>query len=165
MNIILKSTPKKYENMMDKLAPLLLDLLKELDLLEQEIFVRDEALKKEKPALNIPRHQVHPKWDELMDEYSTRFEHIIDGRVSEKLRSRGYAGSFGNPGEYYYANSGEFSAEFTMRKESMASVIIHYGKALKMKHKFVLRLIDGIWVIDEKYYGFEGEKTWYLHRI
>ena len=165
MNVVLKSTPRKYENMMDVLVPLLLDLLKKIDLLEQEIFVRDCALEKEKPALNIPRSQVHPKWNELMNEYSTRFERIIDGRVSKELRSRGYGNSFGNPGEYYYANSGEFSAEFTMRKENMASVVIHFNKPLDMKHKFVLRLIDGIWVIDGKYYAFEGEKTWYLHNI
>ena len=36
MKIILKSTPRKYENMMDELVPLLLDLLKKIDLLSRK---------------------------------------------------------------------------------------------------------------------------------
>ena len=34
-----------------------------------------------------------------------------------------------------------------------------------MKHKFVLRLIDEKWLIDEKFYGFGGEKTWYVDML
>lgn len=30
-----------------------------------------------------------------------------------------------------------------------------------MKHKFVLRLINDKWLIDDKYYGFSDEETWY----
>ncbi len=165
MNITLKSTPKKYEKMWEELLPPLFELLKELDALEQEIFQRDSAMDKEKPALKIPPNQIHPKWKELMKEYRTRFQGIIDGRVSEKLMSRGYANSFGNPSKYFYLNSEEFAAEFTMRKADMASVITHYKKSLDMKHKFVLRLIDGRWLVDEKYYGFEDDKTWYWDNI
>lgn len=94
-----------------------------------------------------------------MSECRTRFEFIIDGRVSEKLRSCGNANSFGHPSKYFYLNSGAFSAEFTMQKEDVASVITHYNRSIDMKDKFVLRLIDDIWLIDEKYYGFEDEKT------
>ena len=166
MCVILKSTFTKYEDMMEKLVPPLFTLLKELDSLEQEIFVRSDAMDKEKAALKIPLNQIHPKFNELVNEYRTRFKDIIDGRVSENLRLCGYANHFGHPSEYLYLNSGEYSAEFTMRREDMASVIIHYKKSsLKMKHKFVLRLIGGIWLIDEKYYGFENEKTWHLDSI
>jgi len=52
-----------------------------------------------------------------------------------------------------------------MQKDGVASVITHYKKSLNMKHKFVLRLIDGIWLIDKKYYAFEDEKTWHLDHI
>ncbi len=168
MCITLKSTPAKYEKMMEELVPPLFELLKELDSLEQEIFVRNCEMDKEKPALKIPSHLVHPKWNELISEYRTRFGVIIDKRVSEKLRSRGYANSFGNPSRYSYLKSGAFSAEFTMRKEDMASIVIHYqssNNSVDKKHKFVLRLIDDKWLIDEKYYGFEDEKTWYSDSI
>lgn len=165
MCVILKSTPAKYETMAEELVPPLFRLLKELDALEQEIFARNCEMDKEKPKLKIPFNQLHPKWKELMSEYKTRYEVMIDGRVSEKLRSRGYANSFGNPSKYFYLNSGVFSAEFTMRKENVASVITYWKNPVDKKHKFVLRLIDGIWLIDEKYYGFENEKTWYLDSI
>ena len=52
-----------------------------------------------------------------------------------------------------------------MRKADMATIIIHYQQALEMKHKFVLRLIEDKWLVDEKYYGFENEDTWHLDRI
>lgn len=162
---IAKSTPAKYEKTMEALVPPLFDLLKELDALEQEIFARNRAMDAEKPALNIPSHQTHPKWEELIREYRTRFKDIIDKRVSEKLKSRGYANSFGEPSRYFYLKSGAYTAEFTMRKDDMANVIIQYKSSLDKKHKFVLRLIDGVWLVDEKYYGFGNEKTWYLDSI
>ncbi len=165
MCIILKSTPEKYEKMTEELVPPLFELLRELDSLEQEIFVRNREMDNEKPILKIPSHQIHPKWHELLSEYRTRFLCIIDKRVSEKLKSRGYANSFGHPTRYFYMTSGAFSAEFTMRKEDMANIVIYFKKSLDMKHKFVLRLIDGKWLIDEKYYGFGDEKTWHADSI
>lgn len=162
MYIKLKNTPTKYAKMMDELVPPLFKLLQELDALEQEFFARDCALNDEKIALKIPFNQTHPKWREMMSEYRTRFGVIIDKRVSEKLKSRGYAYSFGDPSHYSYLENGTFTAEFTMRKEDMANIVIHYEGSVDMKDKFVLRLIDDVWLIDEKYYGFEDEKTWHL---
>lgn len=53
------------------------------------------------------------------------------------------------------------SVQFTMRKEDLVTVILHYEEALEMKHKFVLRLINDKWLIDDKYYGFSDEETCY----
>lgn len=52
-----------------------------------------------------------------------------------------------------------------MRKEDTASIVVHYNSSLDKKHKFVLRLIDGIWLIDAKYYGFENENIWHSDSI
>lgn len=54
MCIILKNTPTKYKKMMEKLVPPLFKLLKELNSLKEEIFVRDCAMNEEKPTLKIP---------------------------------------------------------------------------------------------------------------
>ncbi len=57
---------------------------------------------------------------------------------------------------------------FTMRKDDAASIVIHYkntNNTSDKKHKFVLRLIDGIWLVDEKCYGFEDEKIWHSDSI
>lgn len=168
MCVILKSTPAKYEKMKDELVPPLFELLNELDSLEQEIFARDREMEEEKIALNIPRHQVHPKWEELRDEYRRRFGELIEKRASEKLLSRGFANSFGKPSRYCYLKNGMFSAEFTMRKDDAASIVIHFkntNNTSDKKHKFVLRLIGGIWLVDEKYFAFEDEKIWHSDSI
>lgn len=164
MNLTLKNTFKKYDIMAEILIPPLFELLKALDNLEKEIFERNHTMNLEKPSLNIPSHQVHPNWRALMREYEERFKAILEGKVTEKLLSRGYATQYSKPSEYAYLNE-TFSIDFTMRKADMATIVIHYQEALEMKHKFVLRLIDGKWLVDEKYYGFENEDTWHLDRM
>lgn len=161
MDITLRSTSQKYEKMVDELVPPLIELLKAIDELECEIFKRNEELEEEKIVLKISPNQIHPKWSELVEEHKKRFEILIGSKVSEKLMARGYARSFGKPGEYFYATSGEYNAEFTMRKPDVASIILHYKRGLDMKHKFVMRLSHDKWLIDEKYYGY-NDKTWYL---
>ena len=74
MNIILKNTPETYKKMVDEIIPPLLELLKELTLLEEEIFKRNHELDVEKSILNIPSNQIHPKWKELMTEYEKRYQ-------------------------------------------------------------------------------------------
>ncbi|WP_241525204.1 hypothetical protein [Streptococcus oralis] len=61
--------------------------------------------------------------------------------------------------EYSYLRGENFSVWFTMRKGDLATVILYYEEALEIKHKFVLRLINDKWLIDEKFYGFGDEKT------
>ena len=162
---ILKNTTLEYQTMADKLIVPLFELLKKLALLEKEIFERNLALDKEKTKLNIPANQLHPKWNELMEEYNKRFKSIITGRVSERLMEKGYADTYSNPGEYAYTNGEDFFVEFIMQKEDFATVIIYYNEEVDMKHKFVLKLVDGKWLIDEKYYGFGDEKEWYEDKI
>ena len=165
MNIILKNTPETYKKMVDEIILPLLELLQELTLLEEEIFKRNHELDVEKSILNIPSNQIHPKWKELMTEYENRFEEMITGKVSENLMSKGYAIHYGNPSEYFYVNHDDFLLEFTLQQEDMAIIITHYRGAVDMKHKFVIRWINKVWLVDEKYYGFEDETLWYEDSI
>ena len=108
MDIIITNTPKKYENMVEEIVPSFLKLLKELTLLEEEIYMRNRKMDVEKTILNIPANQIHPRWQELMIEYKNRFRGIVEGKVSEKLLSEGYAEKYSNPSEYFYLKDGEF---------------------------------------------------------
>ena len=159
------NTSSKYESTVSEILTPLLELLQKLTLLEEEIFERDEALEEEKKVLNISEHQVHPKWEALMDEYHDRYTELIERRVSDKLLSKGYASSCGVPSNYSYAKGDDFEVELTMKSEKLATVIIDYVDVTEMRHKFVLRLSDNNWLIDEKYYGFAGEDKWYSDRI
>ena len=67
MNIKIKNTPDKYKIMADEIIPPLLELLKELNSLEEEVFKRNSELNGEKLILNIPANQNHPKWIRLME--------------------------------------------------------------------------------------------------
>ena len=44
MNIKIKNTPDKYKRMADEIIPPLLELLKELNSLEEEVFKRNSEL-------------------------------------------------------------------------------------------------------------------------
>ena len=165
MRVNYKNTPENYRTMVEIIIPPLLDLLKSLIMLEEEIFERNRALDKEKEALAIPANQVHPKWNELMDDYFQRQMQLLTGRVTQKYLEGGVRNSYGSPSEYNYVKRNDFSVDFIMTKAEEARVITHYQEALEMKHQFVLRLVDGNWLLDQKFYGFEDEETWYLDSL
>lgn len=161
MRVNYKNTPEKYQTLAEIIIPPLLNLLKSLTLLEEEIFERNRALDKEKEALAIPSNQLHPLWNELMDDYFQRQMQLLTGRVTQKYLEGGVRNSYGSPSEYNYVRTNDFSVDFIMTKAEEARVITHYQEALDMKHQFVLKLVDGNWLLDEKFYGFEDEETWY----
>lgn len=165
MRVNYKNTPENYRAMVEIIIPPLLDLLKSLTLLEEEIFERNRALDKEKEALGIPSNQLHPLWNELMDDYFQRQMQLLTGRVTQKCLEGGVRNSYGSPSEYNYVQRNDFSVVFIMTKAEEARVITRYQEALEMKHQFVLRLVDGNWLLDEKFYGFEDEETWYLDSL
>ena len=162
MELTLKNTPEKYKKMVEKLLPPLLELLQKLTLLEEEIYECNKELDAETIVLKIPSHQIHPKWKDLMDEYHQRYLALIEDHVSEKCFSKGPRNSYDHPSEYSYLKGEDFFVQFTMKKEDRATVILQFEEALAMKHKFVLRLINDKWLIDEKFYGFGDEKIWYV---
>ena len=165
MRVNYKNTPEKYQTVAEIIITPLLDLLKSLTLLEEEIFERNRALDKEKEALGIPSNQLHPLWNDLMNDYFHRQIQLITGRVTQKCLEGGVRNSYGSPSEYNYVKRNDFSVDFIMTKAEEARVITHYQEALEMKHQFVHRLVDGNWLLDEKFYGFEDEETWHLDSL
>ena len=165
MNIKIENTSEKYKGMADEIILPLLELLKELNSLEEEVFKRNSELNAEKLILNIPANQNHPKWSGLMAEYESRYKEILKGKASDNLISKGYATHYSNPSEYFYVHSDNFLLEFAMQQSDMAIIIIHFNGATDMKHKFIVRQINKRWVLDEKYYGFADEAIWYSDSI
>ena len=165
MRVNYKNTPENYRAMAEIIIPPLLDLLKSLTLLEEEIFERNRALDKEKEGLDIPANQLHPLWNELMDDYFHRQIQLLTGRVTQNYLEGGVRISYSSLSEYNYVKRNDFSVAFIMTKAEEARVITHYQEALDMKHQFVLKLVDGNWLLDEKFYGFEDEETWYLDSL
>lgn len=138
MKVNYKNTPEKYQTVAEIIITPLLDLLKSLTLLEEEIFEHNRALDKEKEALGIPSNQLHPLWNDLMDDYFHRQIQLITGRVTQKCLEGGVRNSYGSPSEYNYVQRNDFSVDFIMTKAEEARVITHYQEALEMKHQFYL---------------------------
>lgn len=160
MELICKASAK-YAPLMNEICDPLFEMLKQHSVLEKEIFERDEQLEREKEKAGIPSYQTAPGWKELMKEYRERMYSLLKPNCTDKLLSRGYAGQYGNPQKFGYLN-GDCVVEFKMRYADKASVETHYTKAgLAQKHKIVIRLTDGRWLVDELYYGFEKEKSWH----
>lgn len=100
MRVNYKNTPENYRAMAEIIIPPLLNLLKSLTLLEEEIFERNRALDKEKEGLGIPANQIHPKWNELMDDYFQRQMQLLTGRVTQNYLEGGVRISYSSPSEY-----------------------------------------------------------------
>lgn len=164
MELVCKASAK-YAPLMNEVCEPLFELLKQQSALEKEMFERDKQLDIEKEKAGIPSYQTAPGWKELMKEYRERMYSLLKPNCTDKLLSRGYAGQYGNPQKFGYVN-GECLAEFKMRNADKAIVEFHYEMGgLKEKHKFVMRLVDGKWLVDGLYYGFEGKSSWHIHNF
>ena len=76
----IQDTPEKFQPMAEELVPPLLELLRARNDLEREIQERFQALEAEKPALGIPKNQVHPDDPALWEEYRRRYLELVQPR-------------------------------------------------------------------------------------
>lgn len=163
MQIICEAA-EKYRHFQDEVCGTLFELLRELAALEKEIFDRDRAYTEQKLKNGIAPNQIYPEWHDLMNEYRTRSREIAEPRCTEKLLSCGLAGSFGSPQKYGYLDE-ECTVNFKMRAADKATVETHYKHGIDHKHKFSLVLVDGNWLLDAVFYGFDGKQTWHVDNI
>ncbi|GMK39583.1 hypothetical protein PCCS19_26370 [Paenibacillus sp. CCS19] len=165
-DVDMSATAEKYKYMKDELLHFLFENLYNLCQLEKEIYIRSVQLNNEKLDLGIPSHQTHPHDKGLWAEYKDRYREMIMPICTETLIARGFAGSFGEPAEYDYLNTGCEKIFFIMKSRSRAVVEIHYEYGIGKMHQFVLQLKDGEWKINEKNYGFTSEiDRWHKDHI
>lgn len=69
MDIKIIDTPEKFQSLVEEIVPPLLELLQARNALEAEIHRRYQALEAEKPALGLPKNQMHPDDPALWEEY------------------------------------------------------------------------------------------------
>lgn len=164
LNIQVVDTPKTYWPMAEQLVPMVVELLKSLSDLEEEICRRDRGLDAQKQAQGIPSHQTAPGWKELMAEYRTRIYDLASPWCTEKLLAKGYGRSYGSPTCYGYLN-GDCQIFFTMKSAKRAVIETRYHQSIDKAHQFILRPAEGGWKIDEVSYRFSNEKTWHAFHI
>lgn len=154
--IDLSQTPEPFQPFADEIVHLLRTNLQKLHLLEEEIFIRNEALRNPKEP-----NQVQPGQDELWEEYKLRSREIKNG-ISLKPTDEG-SGSLGKPTQYKYVNYPNTKYVFIMKSKLRAVVEVYFkkGKQIDMKDQFVFKKEDEQWKINTKKYGFLEEDKWY----
>lgn len=161
--IIVKDTPEKFLSMKDILVPQLIEFLRKLCRLEEEMYFRDTKIDKEKINAGIPKHIAVPESDELWKEYHKKYGEIAETFCTQKLLDKGYARSMGKPAQYSYINTG-CKLSFIMKSSKRAVIETLFNVGIDERHKFVLRLTDDGWKIDSKSYDFNDDK-WHSYTI
>ncbi len=158
------NTKEKYKSMKDELVYLLINLLCNLCLLEEEIFVRNQKMEDDKLKAGIPTNQTAPGFKELWLEYQERYKKFIIPVCTSDLIKRGYAKSIGNPAKYAYLNN-ECKIYFIMKSKSRAVIEIYFFYGINQKNQFVIKKIDDSWKLSEVRYGFANKTNWYIDHI
>lgn len=162
---IINEANEKFKDRQDEICGFLFDLLRKINEIEKDVFDKSEELKRKKAELGIPKHQVGPGENELWDEYEQRLGEVVKPACTEKLLKRRYACSFGKPQKYGYID-GECTARFIMKTAKKAVVQTDFMHGTPQSHKFVIRDVDGKWLVDEVYYGFQSDPDkWYSDNI
>ncbi|MDE6030313.1 MAG: hypothetical protein K2G32_01665 [Oscillospiraceae bacterium] len=161
MEINIVKTPKKYESMPDEIVRELLGLLEEILPVQERAVLRFQRLEQKRLTVNEKSAAHTEIFDKCKEEYAA----VIAGRCTEKEMQWKHPGSIGTTPEYAYIK-GEYTVDFTMKKADTATVITHFQERDRgHKHKFVLKLVDGKWLVDEVYSGYEDERKWYYTEL
>lgn len=162
MDVKLSDTPEKFQPMAQKLVPPLVELLQKRNELEQEIYQRYQALEAEKPALGLPRNQMHPDDPALWEEYRRRYLELVEPWCVPGMLKYGAAGSCGKPARYDSLFDGpEGQVIFTMKSAKRATVETTCRKSWEHRYRFTLRLGEDGWKIGRVEYSFGGEAIWH----
>lgn len=162
---IINEASEKFREKQEEICGVLFPLLRRINALEKEVYDRSQELNAKKAELGFTVNQLGPGEKELSAEYKERLGEIVKPCCTEKLIGKRYGSSFGSPQKYGYID-GDCRVNFIMKTAKRAVVETHYKHGVDSKHKFVLRDVDGKWLLDEVYYGFESEPDkWYSDNI
>lgn len=161
MDVNFVKTPKKYEDKADEVLNTLFALLRELLTVQERAALRFQRLEQK----SLTCKEKSDRHTEIFDKCAQEYAEVIAGRCTEKEMAWKHPSHIGQTAEYAYIKV-DYTVDFTMKAADTATIITHFHRGNSdKKHKFVLKLVDGKWLIDEVYSGFEGERRWFYTEI
>ena len=161
MEINIINTPKKYEDNAEEAVSTLFKLLNEILPIQERAVLRFQRMEQKQLALA----EKSASTSDIMEKCKAEYAEVIRGKCTEKEMSHIHPSHIGMTAEYAYIK-GEYTIDFTMKKADTAVVITHFSNGgLGKKHKFVLKLVEEKWLVDEVYSGFEDQRKWYYIEI
>ncbi len=157
---IINEANEKFKDRQDEVCGFLFDVLREFNAIEKAAFERSEVLRKEKEERGIPEYQESPEERAHWNDYKAKLKEIRPKYCTEKHLKRGFCASMGDPAKYAYIDDEECHcrANFIMKSAKRAEVITHFIEStLNKTHRFVLVNVDGKWLIDAVYRGYEDK--------
>ena len=145
LHIDFQDTPEKFQSMAGEILPPLIELLRRLCGLEEEMHSRSVRLRKSRPG----------------GLYSTEAHPDMDPQCTEKFLAarRDCCQSMGDPADFSGLNQ-EGTVTFTMKSPSKAIVIVP-GGVLGMDTRFELRPDGGGWKIDKAAFRHSNDPKWH----
>ena len=161
MEINIVNTPKKYEDKAEEIVSILFKMLSDILPIQERAALRLQRMEQKQLTVTEKDNAI----SEIMDKCKAEYTEVIKDKCTQKELSLIHPAHIGMAAEYAYIK-GEYTIDFTMKKADTAVVVTHYReKNSDKKHKFVLKLIDGKWLVDEVYSGYEDQRRWYYIEI
>ena len=139
-SVLVEDTPDAYISMKDELLSMLLGHLQTLKTLEEDANHQYDS----HPDLAQTEAFLTP----LFKQYREQYGKEVRTFCTDSLMQKGYAKSFGKPGEYAFLEE-PYVVSFTMKQEDHASLTFCYHNILNVQKRFVLKRINGNWFVDE----------------
>ena len=153
LEINTSQTPKNLCHLANEIITFLVESLQKIDLLDKEVFERNEVLlNPDKPNL------IQPGEMELASEYIERRKTITDSISSKSQEDFGYLP--GNPSRYDYLNDSVIKIDFIMKSNNRAVIEIEYEYFTKRKDQFVIKKVGNNWKIDSRNLLLSREDGW-----
>lgn len=149
---------EKFSHLADEIVAFLVESLLKIDLLDKEVFERNQALLNPKEP-----NKIQPGELELDAEYLERRKIITDLICSKQKKD--FLRLPGNPSRYDYLNDSDITFVFIMKSNNRAVVEIDYEYFTKWKDQFCIKKIENIWKIDSRNIILEGNEKLYKEEV
>lgn len=161
---IINEAADKFKNMQAELCEFLFGMLREINVLEREIIMRDKKITEEKRF-----GEFNALWSDLRERYGA----IVNDKCTEKLISKGYGQSFSSEITYAFAEEDfkgidgkDCTVTFHMNSPRKAVIEARYKRSSQERaDKFTMIKQGDKWLIDAHNWWSEYDYIWHRGHI